>query len=333
MRSSQVRRARRSAHRHGDGVDGAVSDGGHARAHRRTRAGHVALVGLPNTGKSTLLNSLVGERLGIVGARPQTTWQRVAGIRTEPGAQMIFVDTPGILASERLIHRSMMCEARSATRDADVAIVVLDGTRTLANDELLLVTEFADGLRSPVAMAVSKADDPRFDARRSRALPGAIASERHVVSAHLGTGIDSLLDFVRTHLPEGPFLYPEDHIATAPTRFFVQELVRESVFEIYRQEIPYAVSVAVEEFRENQEPLYISAALYVDRRSQKGVVIGKGGRGIRALGSAARTRIEEFLGRRVYLDLWVRVWEGWRRNEKGLAKFGYAVPDDASKSL
>lgn len=297
-----------------------------------TRAGHVVLVGLPNTGKSTLLNALVGERLSIVGARPQTTWQRVAGIRTEPDVQMIFVDTPGILASENLFHRSMMCEAHTAARDADVAIVVLDGTRNLANDESLRLREFADGLRSPVALAVNKADDHRFDARRGRALLGAVASEHHTVSAHLGTGIDSLLDFVRGHLLEGPFLYPEDHIATAPTRFFVQELVRESVFEIYRQEIPYAVSVAVEEFRENQEPLYISAALYVERRSQKGMVIGKGGRGIRALGSAARTRIEEFLGRRVYLDLWVRVWEGWRRKEKGIAKFGYAVPDDASAS-
>ena len=324
-----MRRARRSVSSHADKV---ASDGRSPRVHRVTRAGHVALVGLPNTGKSTLLNALVGERLSIVGARPQTTWQRVAGIRTEPNVQMIFVDTPGILASEKLLHRSMMCEAHAAARGADLAIVVLDGTRTLANDELLWLTEFAEGLRSPVALAVSKADDRRFDARRRRALPGAVASEHHMVSAHLGTGIDSLLDFVRGHLPEGPFLYPKDHIATAPTRFFVQELVRESVFEIYRQEIPYAVSVAVEEFREDQEPLYISATLYVERRSQKGVVIGNGGRGIRALGSAARTRIEEFLGRRVYLDLWVGVWEGWRRKEKGLAKFGYAVPDDALES-
>ena len=246
---------------------------------------------------------------------------------------MIFVDTPGILASEQLLHRSMMCEAHVAARDADVAVVVLDGTRTLANDELRWLTEFVDRIRCPVALAVNKADDRRFNVRRCRALPGTIASERHIVSARLGNGIDSLLDFVRGHLPEGPFLYPEHHVATAPARFFVQELVRESVFEIYRQEIPYAVSVVVEEFREDREPLYISAALYVERRSQKGVVIGKGGRGIRALGSAARTRIEGFLGRRVYLNLWVRVWEGWRRKEKGLAKFGYAVPDGAWKRL
>ena len=194
---------------------------------------------------------------------------------------MIFVDTPGILASEKLIHRSMMCETHAGARDADVAIIVLDGTRTLANAELRCLTEFADGLRSPVALAINKADDRRFDVRRRRALPGAIASEHHIVSAHLGTGIDALLDFARDHLPEGPFLYPEDHIATAPTRFFVRELIRESVFEIYRQEIPYAVSVSVEEFREDQEPLYISAVLYVERRSQKGMVIGKGGRRIR----------------------------------------------------
>ena len=306
------------------------ASGAEIAASGRTRSGHVVLAGLPNAGKSTLLNALVGERLSIVGARPQTTWRRVAGIRTEPGAQMVFLDTPGILAGGRLFHRSMMHETHSAVRDADVAIVVLDGTCSPSDAGRRALLGLLDKLRAPAVLAINKADDRHFDARRGELRHGAIAHCRHVVSARTGRGIETILDFARARLPESPFLHPEDRLATAPTRFFVQELIRERVFELYRQEIPYSVTVRVEEFREDREPLYVSAALYVERRSQKGMVIGKKGRAIRTLGGDARARIEEFLGRRVYLDLWVRVWEGWRRKKAGLVKFGYAVPKDAA---
>ena len=148
------------------------------------------------------------------------------------------------------------------------------------------------------------------------------------MSARTGSGLGPLLGFVASQLPEGPFLYPEDDIAAAPTRFFVQELIRETVFEHYRQEIPYAVAVRIEDFREGEDPDYIAASLHVEQKSQKGLVIGKGGTGIKSLGAHARKKIEHFLGRRVYLDLWVKVSPGWRRKRKGLAMFGYAVPDD-----
>ena len=293
-----------------------------------TRAGHVVLAGLPNAGKSTLLNALVGEHLSIVTSRAQTTWQRVAGIRTEDAAQMVFLDTPGIVAGRELFHRSMMAEAEGARRAADVAVGVVDGTGRASPAQRDALLAFLGRCRCPAALAVNKADHPRFDLRRIGLLERRPDLPAFVVSARAGTGLEPLLAFLRSRLPEGPFLYPDDDLAAAPTRFFVQELVRETVFENFRQEIPYSVAVRVEEFREGEDPVYIAAALYVERKSQKGMLIGRGGAGIRALGVGARARIEHFLGRRVYLDLWVRVWAGWKRKKEGLMKFGYAVPDD-----
>ena len=249
-----------------------------------TRAGYVVLAGLPNAGKSTLLNALVGEHLSIVTARAQTTWQRVTGIRTEDGAQMVFLDTPGIVASRQLFHRSMMAEAEVARGEADVAVAVIDGARRPSRAEVNGLMGFLDRCRCPVALAVNKADHPRFAPRRARLPERRPDLPAFVVSARGGSGLGSLLDFVRSRLPEGPFFYPGDDLAAAPTRFFVQEFVREAVFEHFRQEIPYSVAVRVEEFRESEDPVYVAAALYVERKSQKGMLIGRRGAGIRAVG-------------------------------------------------
>lgn len=293
-----------------------------------TRTGYVVLAGLPNAGKSTLLNALVGEHLSIVTARAQTTWQRVAGIRTENGAQMVFLDTPGIVAGRQLFHRSMMAEAEVARGEADVAVAVIDGARRPSPTEVNGILGFLDRCGCPVALAVNKADHPRFDPRRAGLPERRPDLPAFVVSARRGSGLGSVLEFVRSQLPRGPFLHSGDDLAAAPTRFFVQEYVREAVFERFHREIPYSIAVRVEEFREREDPVYIAAALYVERRSQKGIVIGKGGTGIRDVGVGARARIEHFLGRRVYLDLWVRVWGGWRRKNEGLVYFGYKVPED-----
>jgi len=287
----------------------------------------VVLAGLPNAGKSTLLNALVGEHLSIVTPMAQTTWQRVAGIRTEKTVQMVFLDTPGIVASRQLFHRSMMAEAEGARGEADVAVGVVDGTTRPSPAQLDALLGFLGRCRCPAVLAVNKADHPRFDPRRAGILEQRPDLPAFVVSALAGTGLGPLLALLRSRLPEGPFLYPGDDLAAAPTRFFVQELVREAVFENYHQEIPYSVAVQVEEFREREDPVYIAAALYVERKSQKGMLIGKRGAGIRAVGVGARNRIEHFLGRRVYLDLWVRVWDGWKRRNEGLMEFGYTVPD------
>ena len=293
-----------------------------------TRAGHVLLAGLPNAGKSTLFNALVGQPLGVVAAKAQTTWQRVAGIRTEPGVQMIFVDTPGFVRGPDLFHRSMAAEAEAARSGADAAVAVVDGARRTSPGEWARLAEFFGRIDCPAAVAASKSDLPGFatsrteDAARRLGLPAFALSGKH------GTGLDALLAFLRSKLPEGPFLHPEDDLASAPVRFFVQEYVREAVFARYRQEVPYSVAVRVEEFREHEDPVYVAAVLYVERKSQKGIVVGKGGARIKALSQDARQRIEDFLGARVYLDLWVKVWDGWRRKKEGLMAFGYTVPDD-----
>ncbi len=295
-----------------------------------TRAGYVVLAGLPNAGKSTLLNAFVGEHLSIVTPKAQTTWERVAGIRTEAGAQMIFLDTPGIVSSPQLFHRSMVAEAEGARGDADVAVGVVDGTSPGSTAQKGALLDFLGRCRCPAALAVNKADHARFDPEPASELARTLQVPAFAVSARTSAGLGPLLSFLHSHLPEGPFLYPEDDIATAPTRYFVQELVRETVFENFRQEIPYSVAVRVEEFREGEDPVYIAVGLYVDRKSQKGILVGKGGAGIKAVGSRARTKIEHLLGRRVYLDLWVKVWQGWRRKKEGLMAFGYRAPDDVA---
>ena len=294
------------------------------------RAGFVVLTGLPNVGKSTLLNALVGEHLSIATAKAQTTWQRVAGIRTEGSVQMVLVDTPGILGSRQLFHRSMTMEAERAMEEADVAIGVVDGGARARGGAIERVGDLLRGAGCPAAIAANKADLRRFDPAGAQRLAEDLGVPLFTISARTGAGLRPLVSFIGSRLPKGPFLYPEDDIAAAPTRFFVRELIRETVFELYHQEIPYSVAVQIDEFREEEDPLYIAASLHVERKSQKGLVIGKRGVAIKALGRAARIRIEHFLGRRVYLDLWVKVTEGWRRRRKGLAMFGYRVPDESA---
>lgn len=293
-----------------------------------TRAGFVALAGLPNVGKSTLLNALAGEHLSIATSKPQTTWQRVAAIRTEESVQMILLDTPGLVSSRQLFHRAMASETEKAVAGADVVVGVVDGGTSMSRHNLKVLHELLGGAGCPAAIAANKTDLRRFDPSPARWLATGLGLPLYPVSARTGSGLGCLLGFVASQLPEGPFLYPADDIAAAPTRFFVQELIRETIFEHYRQEIPYAVAVRVEDFREDEDPAYIAASLHVEHKSQKGLVIGKGGAGIKSLGAAAREKIERLLGRRVYLDLWVKVSLGWRRKRKKLTMFGYTVPDD-----
>jgi GTPase len=303
-----------------------------------TRAGYVTLVGRPNAGKSTLLNALVGSKLSIVTAKAQTTWERVTGLRTTEQTQMIFLDTPGLLDVKNLHQRSMLHAAHEALREADVVVLVVDGTRS--GRELLegpLVDALAD-VRAPLVCVINKVDVADQAAvaeltRRCEEIVTAVPAESRdlqviPISALEGQGVEELLTAVEARLPAGPFLYPIDDLASQPVRFFVAELVRETVFERFEDEVPYAVAVRVEEFREDQDPLYIGVTLLVERESQKGILVGKGGRAIRALGTAARQKIETFLERPVYLDLWVKSLSGWRRKRHHLTRLGYRVPDD-----
>ena len=292
------------------------------------RAGFVALVGRPNVGKSTLLNRLAGEKLSIVTAKEQTTRERVTGILTTDVSQMIFVDTPGLLEPRYLLQRSMLGEALAALVDADVVLLILDATQGMAGLPQGQALDRLSARRADLVVAINKTDAAEGEpisalAAWTRELFGVDA---HRISAERGDGVEALRGALEVRLPVSPFYYPADDMAVQPVRFFVEELVRETIFEAYEQEVPYSAVVRVEEFREAEEPVYIRATIYVERDSQKGIVIGQGGVAIRALGQASREKIEAFLGRAVYLDLWVKSLAGWRKKEAALKRLGYSLP-------
>ncbi|HET9948379.1 MAG TPA: GTPase Era [Longimicrobiales bacterium] len=301
-----------------------------------TKAGYVALVGRPNAGKSTLLNRAVGEHLSIVTPKAQTTWQRVMGILTEAGAQIVFLDTPGLLEPRDLLQRSMLAAALEALEEADVAVLVVDATSEPTEDDRARILRALEAARAPLHVALNKVDaapEPAlaaWEAWVGEALPRACV---HRISAAEGTGVGELLAAVREDLPEGPFLYPEEEVASQSLRFFVAELVRETIFERHHQEIPYSVYCQVAEFREDQDPVYIHVDVFVERKSQKPILVGKGGAAIRELGTAARAKIEHLLGRRVYLDLWVKPLDSWRRSRAQLGRLGFRLPADEDERV
>ncbi|RMH23398.1 MAG: GTPase Era [Gemmatimonadetes bacterium] len=299
-------------------------------ASSETRSGYVTLLGRPNAGKSTLLNRFVGEKLSIVTPRAQTTWRRVTGIRTTERVQMIFLDTPGLLEARDLLQHSMLEEALEAVREADVLLLLVDSTRPPSPEDEGPVLEALDASSAPLIAAVNKIDEARPEGQTAAEawVRERLKQEPHAVSALRGDGIDGLLQAVEEALPPGPFLYPPDEIASDPVRFFVAELIRETVFERFRKEIPYAAFCQVEEFREGQKPVYIQANLYVERKSQKRILVGEKGTAVRELGRAARQKIEHFIGEPVYLDLWVKVLPKWRREGKHLSRFGLRVPHE-----
>jgi GTPase len=294
----------------------------------RQHTGYVALVGRPNAGKSTLLNCLIGEHLSIVTPKAQTTWQRVTGVLTVDSDQIVFLDTPGILQARDLLQRSMLSAALEALAEADLVLLVVDTTSAPSKrDAERLLTALEDS-GAPLMVALNKVDvAPESSIQQWVEWVGKhLDAPVHRISAEEGEGTDDLLDALRSALPEHPFLYPEDEIASDPVRFFVAELVRETIFEQFREEIPYSVMCQVEDFREEQDPVYIQVNVFVERKSQKGMLIGSRGAAIRALGETSRTKIETFLGRRVYLDLWVKPLKAWRKNRAYLGQLGFRPP-------
>jgi GTPase len=277
-----------------------------------TRCGTIALAGRPNVGKSTLLNALVGEHLAIVSPKPQSTRLPVVGLLTKGDTQYIFTDSPGLLEPEYQLHEAMRAAALRAINEAEV-IAYLHPLAEYPAPPLHTVAGLARRPRAPVLTVYTKADlaVPRSDVLS--------------VSAARGEGLDGLLDALRDRLPAGPFHYDPDELATQPMRFFAAEFIREAAFEQLHEELPYSVAAEIDEFREGAEPVYIRAVLYVERESQKGIVIGEGGRTIKALGAAARAKIEALLGQRVFLDLHVKVLPKWRRDELTLKRLGYAA--------
>ena len=291
-----------------------------------SRAGIVTVVGKPNAGKSTLLNRIVGEKLAIVSEKPQSTRDRVVGIRTTDDTQMVVLDTPGLLNPRYELHRAMRTTALRALAHADVIVYLADATERVP-PSLMEAAELTSTPRAPVILAMNKVDALRAVERDELR---ELVPEARFISALSGEGVDELLTELRHALPESPFLYPEDEISTASVRFFVSELVRETALEQLDEEVPYSLACVVEEFRESSAPVYIRTVLYVERESQKRILIGAGGQRIRDIGRAARIKVEQLVGASVYLDLWVKVLPNWRKSDSALRRFGYRLPDDPS---
>lgn len=286
------------------------------------KAGFVTVAGLPNAGKSTLLNRLVGQKLAITSSKPQSTRDRVVGIVTEGDTQIVILDTPGLLDAKYSLQRAMRGVALKALDDADVIIQLCDAGAGQA-PELTHMASLASAPRAVVLKAYNKCDVLPSDQRENlRALePNAV-----LISAATGEGLEELLHEVRKHLPESPFLYGADDASTQSLRFFVTELIRETAFELLEEELPYAIACEIEEFQEGRQPVYIRAVLHVERESQKRILIGSGGARIKELGRVARIKVESLVEQPVYLDLWVKVLHNWRRNTHALNRLGYHVP-------
>ena len=289
------------------------------------KAGIITVVGKPNAGKSTLLNRVMGEKLAIVSSKPQSTRDRVVGIHTRDDVQMIILDTPGLLNPRYELQRAMRGTALRALKDADLIIYLADATERTP-PSLLEAAELDRLPAAPVWTVLNKSDAIRPVERQelTESLPYA-----RFISALTGEGVDELFAALGQQLPESPFLYPDDEISTASVRFFVSELVRETALEQLDEEVPYSLACEVEEFREEPSPVYIRTVLYVERESQKRILIGAGGSRIRDIGRASRVKVEAFIGAAVYLDLWVKVLPNWRKSDSAIRRFGYRLHDDS----
>ena len=298
-------------------------------SHGGYRAGFVAIVGRPNVGKSTLLNLFIEEKVSIVSEKPQTTRNRLRGILTGPGYQIVFVDTPGIHTPRDGINRFMVEEATAALREVDLVLFLVEPSLHLGKQDLR-VARLLEEARLPVFLLINKVDTV---APETLAGAGACWRERfpamriHPVSARTGKGVQEVLEHVVGFLPEGEAFFPPDQVADRPVRFLCAEMIREKVFCLTGEEVPYAVAVEVTSFREPVEdpsgPVFIDANIHVERTSQKGILIGKGGAMIKRVGTEARRDMESLLGNKVVLNLWVKVTRGWRNDPKSLRRFGY----------
>ncbi|MCS7234605.1 MAG: GTPase Era [Armatimonadota bacterium] len=283
------------------------------------RSGFVALFGPPNSGKSTLLNALVGAKVAITTPVPQTTRSPLRGILTLPHAQVVFVDTPGLHRPRHKLGEQMVREARKALEDVDVALLVLDASRT-PGEEAEEAAQAARGVRVPLLVALNKRDVATEEDMGTweRWLAQRLHPEEVLrTSALRGDGLDGLVEALVRRLPEGPPYFTADDLTDQPVQALVREIIREKAMELTREEVPHAIAVELEEFRKAEEGgvTYIRATLHVERPSQKKILVGAGGRVIREIGRRARPEVEAWVGGPVYLDLWVKVTEDWRRKE------------------
>ncbi|MDD2797980.1 MAG: GTPase Era [Bacteroidales bacterium] len=288
------------------------------------KAGFVNIVGNPNVGKSTLMNALVGERISIITSKAQTTRHRIMGIVNTEDVQIVYSDTPGVLEPNYKLQESMLSFSRSALIDADVLLYVTDVVEKVNKNESFL--ERVRALEIPVLLLINKIDttDPKaLDGLAQQWLELLPKAELIPISAKEKFNTDYLLKRIQELLPESEPFFDKDALTDRPTRFFVTEIIREKILEHYDKEIPYSVEVLVEQYKESEKQVNISAVIYVERDSQKGIIIGKGGLALKRVGTESRKDIEQFLDKKVFLELYVKVEKDWRSKERALRNFGY----------
>jgi len=291
------------------------------------KSGFISLIGRPNVGKSTLLNLLLGEKIAIISDKPQTTRNRILGIKNHPAGQIIFLDTPGIHRARSRLNQSMVKVALDTYNEVDGVCFMIEADHP-DNEENDLILGTLNKVEKPVFLVINKIDlipkgkllpiMERYS--RLRYFPQIIP-----ISALLGDGAEVLMCELLKVLPEGPRLFPEDLITDLPERFLAAELIREKVFRLTREEIPYATAVAIENFKEREEKnlIVIGATIHVERESQKGILIGERGKMLKEIGRLAREEIEALLGAKVFLELWVKVEKNWREDPRALRRLGY----------
>ena len=294
------------------------------------KSGFVAVVGKPNVGKSTLVNAYVGAKVAIVSPKPQTTRRVIRGILNRPDAQVVFVDTPGIHRPQHRLGKAMVEAASGVLSEVDVVIFMVDGSRMPDDDDKRIGQMLDSKTNAPVLLALNKMD--RLKPENIQPVTEAYwAIVKHAdwmrISATRKNNLDKLLDQVLARLPEGPELYPTDIVTDQNIQAMASELIREQVLLQTRQEVPHSVAVAIDEWEDRSDELtHIGATIYVERDSQKGIVIGAGGAMLKQIGQAAREQIEDWVGHKVYLELWVKVWEKWRDSGSSLRELGLTEP-------
>ncbi|MFO8084391.1 MAG: GTPase Era [Desulfobacterales bacterium] len=290
------------------------------------KSGFAAILGAPNVGKSTLLNRMLGEKISITSRKPQTTRNKIIGVCHLPKAQIVFLDTPGIHAAKDIFNKKMVESALSSIADTDLILLVTDITKPDSVSEKLLLKTLSS-TNKPIIALLNK-----IDRNKTINVESAIDQWEKAysftavipISAKFGLGIDKLIQTLLKLLPPGPPFFPEDTLTDMPMRFIAAEIIREKIFRLTGEEIPYAVAVTVEKFEEKENLAVIHTVIHVEKESQKGIIIGKKGQMLKKIGQDARTDIEKWMGHQVFLHLFVRVQKNWSKDTKALRRFGYS---------
>jgi GTPase len=294
------------------------------------KSGFISIIGRPNVGKSTLLNTLIGEKISIISDKPQTTRNRILGIVNQPGAQLVFIDTPGIHKPMHKMNEVMVQTALQTHNEVDVILMLVEATAQPGGGDRFILESLMN-VKTPVLLLINKVDLIKKEAL----LPlmqeySALYKFAEIIPVSaLKNDLGGLVDMVLNRLPQGPKYFPDDQLTDQPERFIVAELVREKIFELTKDEIPYSTAVVIDEMKEEPEITRIIATIYVERDSQKGILIGKGGGMLKQIGTRARLNAEKLLGTKIFLQLWVKVKKGWREDEHTLKHFG--IMDEEKK--